>query len=281
MILLENAGGLGNQLFIWTAAHQLLDRRSERVLILTPRRSNRSNELGELSSFCSHNIKVLETDLYFKMIRLLERIERNLFPGKFLSRFLRISTLQNPTARIESIDSRAKIIRGYFQYSDLVTSNSEVVLDEIKTVTNNKFVDISSRIHLPSNYQLFHIRRGDYLQNQDTLGVLSDEYFIGQRDGNCPLVICTENQSDLTDNMAATKIIDKSSASTWETLALMAQSSKLVISNSTLSWWGGILAIRENDSVEISCPEPWTKTSNSPKDYLKIARFNYKKADFL
>ena len=281
MIFLENAGGLGNQLFIWMAAHQLSTDQCERVVILTPRKSDRKNELGELIKVCSHDIQVVETNLYFKMARFLQKIERKLFPGDALSRILGIVTLHDPTARIDSINVKPKIVRGYFQYSDLVMSNSKEILSELKLIIDKKFNSVSLRMDIPASFQLFHIRRGDYLQNRETLGVLSDTYFNRQRDEKYPLVICTENQDDLTDNLGSILIVDKNSASPWEALALMARSSKLVTSNSTLSWWGGVLAIIDNDMAEVTCPEPWTKSTISQKDYLRVESFKYRRADFL
>lgn len=281
MKFLENAGGLGNQLFVWSAAHQIAREKSERVVIFTPRRSNRKNELSDLESVCSHNILVVETSLYFKMIKLLEKVERNLSPNKSISKFLGVLTLQDPTSKLNSINLKARILRGYFQYSEIITLNAAEVLSEIRALVKMNYEGISKRIEFPEKFQVFHIRRGDYLENQETLGVLSDGYFSGCRDEHYPLVICTENSLDLTSSLNALHIIDKDVASTWETLAVMAKSSNLVTSNSTLSWWGGFLAITESDSAKIICPEPWTKSEITPIDYLRIPKFIYREAEFL
>jgi len=281
MMFLENAGGLGNQLFIWSAAHQIAREKSGRVVILTPKKSNRKNELKELTLVCSHKIFVIETNLYFKMTRFLEKVERNLFPSKALSKFLGIITLHDPTSKLDSVNINARILRGYFQYPEIITINAEEVISEFRDLIQKNYEAISARFELPVKYQVFHIRRGDYLENQETLGVLTDKYFSSSRDKNLPLVICTENASELTDSLNALHIIDKHTASTWETLAVMAKSSTLVISNSTLSWWGGFLAIAERRSVDIICPEPWTKSKITSKDYLRIPNFIYRKAEFL
>ena len=117
---------------------------------------------------------------------------------------------------------------------------------------------------------VMHIRRGDYLFHQDSLGVLSENYFERALkvalEGNLNRTVWIfSNDLDSIRNWkflsaGNIKLIDEpDDVDPAEILKLFTLSSTLVISNSTFSFFGGMLnAVR----AKVICPTPTSKAPN-------------------
>jgi hypothetical protein len=119
-----------------------------------------------------------------------------------------------------------------------------------------------------------HVRRGDYLNYQESFGLLSDDYYVSalktlsEKKNFSETVIFTDSPEmvgDLRDMKS--RVISPSDLSTSETMVLMSRCSGLVTSNSTFSFWAGILG---ND-LEVVVPDPWFKSTDA---WLRSADFS-------
>jgi hypothetical protein len=117
---------------------------------------------------------------------------------------------------------------------------------------------------------IMHIRRGDYLFHRDSLGVLSEQYFERAiklaLEGNEKRVVWVFS-NDLESishwkflSGEDIKLIDEpDGADPAEILKLFTLTSTLVISNSTFSFFGGMLNARD---PRVYCPIPTSKAPN-------------------
>ena len=122
-----------------------------------------------------------------------------------------------------------------------------------------------------------HVRRGDYLNHQDSFGLLSDDFYIhafktlSEKKNFSAAIIFTDSPEmveDLRNKLEMkSRIISPSDLSTSETMVLMSRCSGLVTSNSTFSFWAGILG---ND-LEVVVPDPWFKSTDA---WLRSANFS-------
>ena len=125
---------------------------------------------------------------------------------------------------------------------------------------------------------IIHIRRGDYLNHSETIGVLDFVYF---RNALTEIPHNQESEfwifSDSTtvakdfvsfaDLPALRTQIIQAPADTpdAESMLLMTLGSALIISNSTFSWWG---AYMNKDAEKIIAPKKWFKNLNDPSNLI-------------
>ncbi len=122
-----------------------------------------------------------------------------------------------------------------------------------------------------------HVRRGDYLNYKESFGVLADEYYLNafnslmKKDSYTNILIFTDspelvlgikNKLDLKS-----RVILPAELSTSETLILMSRCSCLITSNSTFSFWAGMIG----DDMEVVIPTPWFRSSDP---WLRSSNFN-------
>jgi hypothetical protein len=271
-------GGLGNQLFIWNAAHQTITR-GFKVTVLINKRADRRCELNEFKEVCSHDIKVKDTVILFKIFNVLDAFIWKFPRFKDLYSSIGVVAYSHPNDPIYLESRRYFMHRGYFQSLEMVLEQKEVVLNEIMKVVNNNLMSFKSRNPLSDIYEAFHIRRGDLKQNLESIGVLSDDFYKDLRT-TLPLVITTEKRSDLTNDFGAATIASEENSSNWESFALLCFANRLVTANSTFSWWAGMVAkFRDPETIVIQPSKYYKNTSE--QDFLKVNEFLLLKSRFL
>ena len=122
---------------------------------------------------------------------------------------------------------------------------------------------------IDENLILIHIRGGDYLDTVNAdFGILSSAYFekavrklVNETEKSRIWVITNDRKhaDKILDSTSfeVNYILDESSKLTeFEILKLMSHCTKIVISNSTFSWWGAYLASCRK-SVHVVAPKPW------------------------
>ena len=296
------AGGLGNQMFQYSAAYSLS---TERINLVTNlfHISRNSDGLPELS-----DCNLLGSINYYNNFHF-SRIFR-----KTVNSSLRISTSTNSGLLIKiycifasiiasslffvenrslmhvriSADtgragSRYKIIRtlhiGYFQ-SNL---NAEKLVSHLKY---SALVDIDSNTALNKliikslmvQPVMAHVRLGDYEKEHD-IGLLSKEYFtsalrllVRERKFN-QVWIFSNNPLKAREYFADFEgvdfwVVEDSGFKSADTLELMRHMNGYVIANSTFSWWGARLGY--SSDVQIVSPNPWFKNLKNPNHLLPV-----------
>jgi hypothetical protein len=278
------AGGLGNQLFIWNAAHIAQKVSGDQVRIIYPRGNNladRENELNNLAKHCTHQIQIRNSSTIFSLIRIVDRINhKSKIAGKIFSFIFRIYKSENPEEEIPTYKiRRKKIFVGYFQNSKQVLETFENIRAELLKIESEILAMHSSLvITLAENrFTGIHIRRGDYLKNANSLGILAESYYTPIKESK-NLLISIEYKSDLKMNPTNAIVISGEEFSPWESFFILSLCSEIWIANSTFSWWVGSFA--RNKNAIVVAPDPWNLVPMNSTSYLKNSDFQYKQSIF-
>ena len=161
-------------------------------------------------------------------------------------------------------------VRGFFQdykvaedFIDIFGENAISLQKESRELSRTSD-EISQK-----SVAAIHVRRGDYLNYQDSFGLLSDDYYVNalktlsEKKNLSEAIVFTDSPEmveELRDKLdMKSRIISPSDLSTSETMVLMSRCSGLVTSNSTFSFWAGILG----NNLEVVVPDPWFKSTDA------------------
>jgi len=284
LIRVQAVGGLGNQLFIWNLAHHLEELFKCDVKIYYPlgTGSDPKCELLPLAEICSHKISIVENAKFNRFLTMLDKFtNRNRAISRSILGLLNIRQTDIPSETIIFESKKPKIVRGYFQSTKFVEDNLHLYIEELLAVTTNKASSSPIFNQIITCPQVLHIRRGDFMVNWERVGLLTTEYFqeiINPKFKTFIFTDATSKDSDLADIFKNTQIIGSDMADTWTSFSLLSFSKQLVLSNSTFSWWAGIIVLRRGG--EVIAPTPWTRTSIYGDNYLEHSDFIKKPSDF-
>jgi hypothetical protein len=116
---------------------------------------------------------------------------------------------------------------------------------------------------LGENYQVIHIRRGDYSESK--FGLLHFGFYLHSLAENLPLVVCTDDTSlisEIESYFQPEVIFSPSNSSAWESIAVISNASYIIGSNSTFSWWASVVGASRGAIV--IAPEPWFQDLSCP-----------------
>jgi hypothetical protein len=121
-----------------------------------------------------------------------------------------------------------------------------------------------------------HMRRGDYLQHKDSFGVLDNNYYLSalEKMRNSKELEKIYIFSDSPESVISfqkklkldSEIIAPSDLKPSETMVLMSRCAAIITSNSTFSFWAGILASHK----DVIYPNPWFRSTGG---WLSSANF--------
>jgi hypothetical protein len=158
-------------------------------------------------------------------------------------------------------------VKGFFQttfyYEEVQKKGIRLVLDDDQV--EGPIQNYGKSMH--ENSVLIHIRRGDYLNGNLTLGNLSASYFKSALESfpkeASVHVLSDANHKDISEFLAAWEfsyslvprfpdVLD------FEYFHLFRRASCIIGSNSSYSWWGAQLA---SPSTPVILPQPWFRAS--------------------
>lgn len=283
MIRISAIGGLGNQLFIWNLAHLLEAKYKRGVRIYYPKTgTGRKCEISRLTEFCTHKIEVVESNRLSNSFGVLNRLRRkSSFVANALSRSFSIVQTSLPVDSFTFTDKPPRFINGYFQTTDLVEKAWSLYSDEILGFVASTVEESRFRKSEVLSSKMIHIRRGDFVVNKQTVGLLAIEYFSEQVHPEEAITILTDadsRDSEILKNFPNALILGTDSVDTWTSFSLLANSNYLIASNSTFSWWAGILSAAQGGLV--IAPTPWTLTNVYGENYLNCDKFHYRESIF-
>ena len=278
MIRISAIGGLGNQLFIWNLAHLLESKYNCKIKIYFPKsRSNRKCEISKLKEFCNHRIEVTESNRLVRAFGVLNRLTRKSSKiGSLVSNVFSVVQTNCPSETFQLTVNPPRFVNGYFQSTKLVEENLDRYKDELIIATETVVEKVNFRELTAINRKMIHIRRGDFIENKRTVGLLSIEYFANQIETGEKVTILTDAISDdpeIERTFPNALILGADSLDTWASFSLLSQASYLIISNSTFSWWAGVISNARGGRVV--APQPWTLTSIYGDNYLAYEKFHY------
>jgi len=283
MIRILASGGLGNQLFIWNLAHNLENKYKCRIEIVFPKSgSDRVCEILLLEDFCDHQIKVTVSNRLNLAFGFLSRVKnKSSALGRMLMAMFSVVETQLPSDTIDFSKNPPRFIRGYFQSPKLVEETLHIYKDELLTATETFAENSKYWSSALATEKMLHIRRGDFIQNKDTVGLLTVEYFSNQVEKDEKVIIFTDARSEdpeILSNFPNSLVLGTDSLDTWSSFSLLSHAGQLVASNSTFSWWAGVISLMRGGTV--TAPQPWTLTNVYGDNYLEFEKFKYVESNF-
>jgi hypothetical protein len=284
------SGGLGNQLFI-VAAALAYSSSTGRDVFFTREEVRRSDKVrnASLKQFGFRGQIALE---YIKSPNLQLRY--------FVSRFSRVigRPLNHGSAGI-GFDPNlltagdALLIRGHFQtYRYLEFPLVNDFFQGIYAVNPSpQFTALAEEFRQTPTLAI-HIRLGDYKSLSESFGLLSARYYeaAGRQAINNTSVkiqnvfIFTDDPDGVNDYVKLLdlglpiKILGRGyGLSDVESLLLMSEAQSLVISNSTFSWWAGMLGNKEKTVI---APRKWFRSMEDP-DQLYPPAWHLMESDWI
>ena len=265
-------GGLGNQLFQWAFGLHLrrFNPDIENVVFLNTSRNNSMAHtqirFTDYVDTCEHaSFRHLDLRLG-KLRRFLNDPleERNVF-NQF---FGKIENVTDKPFVIPRSETRKNVFYGYFQNGQMVDEISDHILPELCAAFEK--YDNSPKEESLYGRAIIHVRRGDFLltSNAQRIGVMSESFYrhvSGLLDVK-PFILTDDitEASRIADLLNVTEIYGPESFDAFQTLRIMARSSTLFSANSTLSWWGGLIASR--GGARVFLPSPFFRDIDGLKD---------------
>ncbi len=272
------AGGLGNQLFMFFAAYSHAIKFSKKLIIdfseiHSPMYRHKSSIKSFLFTSDFHSLIISKNSFINKLIARLCRRNRIInsiyfyFTGNYFASGLGYDAFLDTNSNIKKVS-------GYFQSYVYIESliNKNIFLNLQLKEKSEWFQKLSSEIKVKQVISV-HFRRGDYLNEQTTIGLLSREYY--QKSVTYLQKLLPESElwvfsDDIVEaqkslngfsNLNTTWIAPPDSVDPAESLLLMSYGAGIVIANSSFSWWA---AATGNNNKQIVAPSPWFKAINEP-----------------
>jgi hypothetical protein len=242
----------------------------------------RNNFLVDIEKVCNHDVSVIEESKLLLVIKARDSIKYR--TG------LRSNSQKEQTfvERLKSINNNQKqkaapfIFRELWQDWELVNAGFPLIEHEIlKWLDGVKFDNNVSQI-LKREFQTIHVRRGDYSLNPDAWGLLSIEYYKMNIQDDLFTVIVTDDDpltGKLRTEFPEAQVFGPKELDELQALKIMSISRRIIVANSSFSWWGSVLA-REFSGAEVIMPDTWYKRSDRQPSLLGDPRNEYRKAIF-
>lgn len=176
---------------------------------------------------------------------------------------------------------RGTFLKGFFQNLSYLNQRSiERVSKVFNSLPASQYVMQLENEILSTNSILIHIRRGDYLEHRNTLGLLSSSYFsealkrAGAEQDRSLFVL--SDSPELVANCLAgysyTLVSADLQLGDYELMRLFCAAKTLILSNSSFSLWGAIL----NEGAQVIYPESWYRSglfdvSSFPSYWIPLA----------
>jgi hypothetical protein len=284
MITVKLVGGLGNQLFGYFLGQSLGVNVRYDVSDQTQGLSAQSVSIKDLN--LNGDFGVFEnrlSSLFGDKFRVLKRIVRKLdvMVSKILFRgqiYESACIGFDPFFQTENLKFRK--IRGYFQ-SYVYFRKTIELKPELANVSlrhpSSWYESMAAEIQIVNPIAI-HIRRGDYLKYADNYGLLSENYYLkaielAEHASNekSDIWIFSDSPEQVRKNMPrimsrqSKLILSPDGISDAEVMLLMSLCKKIVIANSTFSWWAATLNTK---SKTVIAPNKWFKGMEDPSTLI-------------
>ena len=260
-------GGMGNQLFQYFAAAEF-SRLSERELVIDTSWYKRNVHLNgllnprkfTLNQYSFHKDLRITSDFNWKNSPLTERVFRRIPNGFGISAGIAFELKQgsNIPQRLSNM-----YISGHWIKDPILPQREELREMLVENIVSHSpgFIQLRRALRAKKIISI-HIRLGDYLNFQEVYGVTSAGYYLGAiraikntlQEYPSEIWLFSDDPPAATEmlssNLKIDKVINESfGLSEAESIALISESSGIVGSNSTFSWWASYLSKTELTKV--------------------------------
>lgn len=270
MILTKLQGGLGNQMFQYACARNLISKNQKVYLDL----NFINNHIVSSSVFTARNY---ELNIFENcQTRILNSSKRKMFFDKrlryriirrlFLKNIQFVNQLENEYINIDT-KSKNIYLNGYFQSEKYFIKKRNLIINDFSFPTldaiNKQLLDqISNDINSVS----IHVRRGDYLKKKVTEyhGCLPLSYYISSvndlsnKFDDLKFYIFSDDKDFIESSFGFIKnkiiVSGNTGKHSWKDMCLMTYCKHHIIANSSFSWWGAWLS--ETDGITFA-PRNW------------------------
>lgn len=286
-------GGFGNQLFQWAFAHYVVSCGYKVILIAYE--NSRDSSLSQNDSSKFANIRsLMETCKCFEMKSYSLRVP-------IYRRFRDVESKRHPLRKVpgyyQNFDdkpfqvistweiNRTTYFSGYFLNYQFVRSVESILVSELRDFLNLRVA--TDKLYSKEYPNIMHVRRGDFSipSHFSKVGILSSSYYqqaLGIVQAS-PWTLLTDDPRhvlDVTSKIDTDGVLGPESLDTVSALAAMSNSNNLIISNSTLAWWGGLLSTHQGGRVW--APVPWYREDKLNQTIsIKHDEFQNVPAEFL
>lgn len=287
MIIIQLAGGLGNQMFQYAFGRSLAHRLNTKLKldISSYRRRKRHGYSLHHFRICEDYVDRSDVERLVPFSRIQIYLRRH-FGLSFSDRlYVERSFDYDPGTGVVKPDT---LLSGYWQSEQYFIDIGDTIRKEfvLKTVISPATDEIRQKIGNTNSVSI-HVRRGDYIENRKfhrRHGICDMAYYqravemIMKKVENPHFFIFSDDPEWIKYNFAfletKTLVTGSGASKNFEDLYLMTQCRHNIIANSSFSWWGAWL--NNNPGKVVMAPEQWfaDKTINTttliPKTWLKI-----------
>lgn len=279
MIKIQMSGRLGNQLFQWAYAHQLVQEFNTKV-VLTYDSRNYQNLIDVIPKpDCCSDIKTVRDEGLGLAIKIIDKVQisENIFVKKWLF------SQSNPYI-LPNFEKAPKVVRGYFTTGNVIDSIQQHLCSSLNNWVDNAVPFSQENLNIQSelsNYQVMHIRRGDFLNYKDSLGTLGVGYYQKHRNWDLPLVLVTDAENELPEFstiLRPSAVFHSRNSTIYDSINWVRNANSAILSNSTFAWWAGLLCW--SNGGEVSLPNPFYKKDLLVNDSFGIPEFKRISSEF-
>jgi len=234
---------------------------------------------------CRNILSPKKSEIIGNFLNIMDWVSsRNDFVAIMLGKFFRIVRQSSTHAELVLPRKRPWLVTGFFQDAKWVLKHSDEVFMELSNEIDRHPIPVGvlQRISSLGSYQVLHVRRGDFKNYRNGFGLLSQKYYLDNIDVGLPMIICTDDTigaEDIISEFPTATVLGPDDLGVWQTLRLMSGATRLICSNSTLSWWGGFIgALHGNRVIQ---PEPFYVGELSVSKFFDHPDFNKSPAYFL
>ncbi|WP_170000227.1 alpha-1,2-fucosyltransferase [Campylobacter sp. RM9328] len=265
MIIVKIIGGLGNQMFGYAYAKALQQKGYEVKIDISAFETYKLHGGYQLDKYyidLDYSTKDENNRFYKNTIfhKVLKRLRIDFF------KIIRENSLLFDKKLLEIKDNR--YLDGYFQCEKYFKDIREVVLKQftINQEFSNYTKDVEKKILNSQNSCSIHIRRGDFVNNNNILihGACSIEYYnksmryLEDKIANISYFVFSDDIEWVKNNLSIQNgiYIDcKKKRIPHEDIYLMSLCNHNIIANSTFGWWGAWL--NQNKNKIVVAPKIW------------------------
>lgn len=279
-IIVRMRGGLGNQLFILAFAYQVISyiKNDEYELILDNReyetyKTRNFEILGLISNnkirlYNDIEDKSIKYEITRKLYHIIQKFQnQNQKMSSFLSQFGLLYSKRSASGfQINNISPI--YIYGYFQDATMAFNvKNQLMKDihfsnaQIKSLFNHPCISVSIRCGQDYIKQGWPIAKSEYFKK--AINNIIQRKYNNQAVNILIFTDDIDKAKKMSFEQSVTFVENKSAL---EQLEMMSFCNDFVISNSSFSWWGAFLGLKDNSIV--IAPEKWYSYKEKTKDTL-------------